>query len=101
MSQRDPTNIAALQSEREAQKQEQERRRKQELDDLRELLSTRHGRRIMWRLLAEAGVYRTTFRTSAEMAFLEGKRALGLTFLHDIQEACPERYVEMLKERGA
>ena len=75
-----------------------ERVRQQELDDIRELMATALGRRIMWRLLAMSGVYRLSYTGNSETYFREGQRSVGLRLIADIHEACPEAYVEMLKE---
>ena len=73
--------------------------REKELNDLRWVMSTKQGRRFMWRLLSDAGVFRLSFNTNnAVMAFNEGGRNTGLYQLNNITEACPDRYTEMLAE---
>lgn len=59
------------------------------LNDLREVLSSRAGRRFVWRLLEDCGIYRSTFREAKPdvTAFLEGQRALGLQYFAEIQES--------------
>ncbi len=69
-------------------------------DDTRRLMSTKWGRRIVWRLLEQSGVFRLSFDTNAiSMAFNEGNRNLGNQLLAEITSLCPERYLEMLKEQ--
>ena len=76
------------------------RQRRIEQEDLRWLMSDKRGRRIMHRLLSAAGIYRSSFTGDATLAvFREGERNIGLRFLHDVQETCPERYVTMLQEQ--
>src|SRR5690554_2902775 len=70
-----------------------------EQDDTRWLMSTKRGRRIIWRLLEVSGVYRLSFdRDAMSMAFNEGNRNFGNQLLAEITRLCPERYLEMLKE---
>lgn len=76
--------------------------REKELSDLCWVMSSKQGRRFMWRLLSGAGLYRSSFSTEAAvMAFNEGQRNAGLQQLNDVMEACPERYLEMLTEHKA
>lgn len=76
-------------------------RRDQELDDVRALMDTPEGRRFMWRLLDRAGIYRTTFTGNSASFFNEGMRNLGLIFVADVHEVCPEQYTRMLAEARA
>ena len=80
---------------------EQRRRaqEKAEADDVRWLMGTKRGRRIIWRLLERTGVFRTSFRLNNEMAFLEGQRNVGLILIDLIHANCPEMYLTMLKEQ--
>jgi hypothetical protein len=65
------------------------------------MMGTPDGRRVMWRALERAGVYRTTFsgEETHRTAMLEGRRALGLELLADIMEFCPESYQLMQVEQ--
>lgn len=72
-----------------------------EHDDLRRLMSSGWGRRLMWRLLSEAGVFRLSYTGEAQStAFNEGRRSYGLAQLNMINEVCPEIYVTMLQENA-
>lgn len=76
-----------------------QRKRDQELEDIKWLVGHEAGRRIAARLIAEAGVYKTTFHTSGSvMAFNEGKRSLGLFLLDELLTASPNSYLKILKE---
>ena len=67
--------------------------------DLRWLMSERRGRRIVWRLLSDAGVFQLSFHTNAmQMAFNEGIRNKGLKMLNDLLANCPELYTRMVEE---
>lgn len=54
----------------------------------------------MWRLLSDAGVYRSTFNNDAmQMAFNEGQRNAGLKHLSELMSVCPQQYALMLDEQ--
>lgn len=70
-----------------------------DVDDTKWLMSTKRGRRVLWRVLDRAGVFRLSFNTNAmAMAFAEGCKNEGLRTLALIQQASPELYPIMLKE---
>lgn len=70
-------------------------------DDTKWLMSTKKGRRIVWRLLELARVFRLSYDTNPmAMAFNEGNRNFGNQLLAEIQSLCPERYLEMLRENN-
>jgi hypothetical protein len=73
-------------------------RRDQELNDVRSVLGTIQGRRLLWKYLELCGVYKTSFTGSSETFFLEGQRNVGLKILGDIMDADPMAYVNMMKE---
>lgn len=70
-----------------------------EESDLKWLMGSKRGRRIVWRLLEQSGVFRLSFNTnSMTMAFNEGNRNFGNRALALIHSTCPELYPAMLKE---
>lgn len=72
--------------------------RRQEMADLRELLSTPAGRRFFWRYLTYTGVYQISFTGSSETFFREGRRDVGLKMLADITEADPDGFILLMQE---
>ncbi|MCJ7050770.1 MULTISPECIES: hypothetical protein [Klebsiella pneumoniae complex] len=77
----------------------QQLRRENELNDLRLICETEYGRRFIWRLIEQAGVWRTTYTGEAlSAAFAEGKRNTGLKVFSDVMEACPDQYLAMAGE---
>lgn len=96
----DPVDIEA---------QEERQRVQEELDvihsfirnnDMEWVLSDERGRRFVWWLLEEAGVYSSSYDgTSEGTIFNEGNRVLGLKVLERIHEISPEKYLQMIKER--
>lgn len=73
--------------------------RRQELDDIRALLSGRSGRRFFWRLLGMCGVFRSSYSADASlMSFNEGRRDIGLHIQAEILEASTDAYLMMQNE---
>jgi hypothetical protein len=67
--------------------------------DIKWLMGNKRGRRIIWRLLDQSGVFRLSFNSnSMTMAFNEGQRNFGNRMLAMIHTLCPELYPAMLKE---
>lgn len=69
-----------------------------ELDDLKLILSTKSGRRFIWRLLAESGMFTVSQAMNASIYFLEGKRSIGKLLFEDMTKVSPEAWALMLKE---
>ena len=62
-------------------------------------MSSKRGRRFVWRLMDQAGTFRSVFNpNSMAMAFAEGNRNTGLRILAMVTSLCPEHYPAMLKE---
>lgn len=98
----DPTDLNAHARAAEAEEVVARERRRKELDDLRWLLGHPQGRRIISRLLDEAGVFRSSFNHSGSvMAFSEGKRHMGLFITSELLEASADGYMKVLKEYKA
>jgi hypothetical protein len=98
---RDPTDLRQHAQEGEADRLAAQARRQQELEDIKWLMSHKAGRKIAWRLLDKAGVFRTSFSPNGSQTFFnEGQRNIGLFVLGEVMEACPERFAEMQKEYG-
>jgi hypothetical protein len=95
----DPTDLKRQERETEADEAEVRDRRRKELDDLRWLLGHPQGRRILARVLDEAGVFRSSFNHSGSvMAFSEGRRHMGLWVTGELMDASPDGYFKLLKE---
>lgn len=87
----------------ERQKREREKRaekkRNREIDDLKRVLSFVEGRRFVWRLLCETGIYRSVFDSNAlSMAFKEGQRDVGLFLMEDINTHMASAFAQMQRE---
>lgn len=95
----DPTDTQA--QERDKAEAEDRKRIAQanEDEDFKWLMGSKRGRRIVWRLLEQAGVFRISFNTnSMQMAFNEGGRNYGNQVLVRVHALCPELYPVMQKE---
>jgi hypothetical protein len=72
-----------------------------EIADLVWLMSSKRGRRIVWRLLARARVFQLSHTGEAlSTAFNEGQRNFGLRLTVQIISECPDLYSRMLTEHS-
>ncbi|ABN42244.1 gp39 [Sodalis phage phiSG1] len=76
-----------------------EQRRQRQIDDVKQVMSSESGRRFVWRLLEQAGVFRTSFtgETNSTM-FREGNRNAGLALFNEVFGLCPALYLKMAAE---
>lgn len=96
---RDPLDHETREAQRHSDELLAKQRKDLETADFRWLMKQPQGRRFAWRLLGEAGVYRSTFNSSGSItAFNEGKRQMGLWLMLQIHEHAPDALVAMLKE---
>jgi hypothetical protein len=99
MTQHDPLDLRGQERTRADREIRAKLLRESEESDVRWLMGTRRGRRIVWRLLDRAGVFRSTFsQNSMQMAFAEGKRDYGLGLLASVHALCADQYPVMVKE---
>jgi len=75
--------------------------REQDNEDLRNVLLSPGGRRFIWKLLEECGVYKISFTGNSHTFFNEGKRQIGLRLIEDIFNAAPNAYTEMRMEAAS
>lgn len=99
---RDPTDLRSQERDAESEELQAHEKRRKELEDIKWLMAHPQGRRVVTRLLEEAGVNRTSFNHSGSvMAFSEGKRHIGLFLTGELLQAAPEGYFKLLKEYQA
>lgn len=99
MASHDPYDLQSQEQQKEDRASRVRLNAQTDADDLKWLMSNKRGRRIVWRQLERAGVYRTPFNTNAMlMAHACGEKNDGLRMLAQLFEVCPERYAEMLTE---
>jgi hypothetical protein len=78
--------------------QASERLQQRQQSDMRKVLGLPEGRRVIWRLLSEAGVFRSSFTGDSQTFFNEGKRSLGLLIVSEVLAAHPDSYSVMQRE---
>jgi hypothetical protein len=67
--------------------------------DLIKVLSMPEGRRLFWRILDEAGIFRSIWRSSAEIHYLAGKQDFGHWLMKLVLEEAGEQfYFDMMTE---
>lgn len=99
MSNYDPTDLQIQEAAQADKAQRSKLSRDTDESDFKWLMGSKRGRRIVWRLLDRAGVFRLSFNTNAmAMAFAEGTKNEGLRLLGQIHTLCPELYHVMTKE---
>jgi len=98
---RDPLDLRGQDRDKADFEAEKRVQQKNEEDDFKWLMQSKRGRRIIWRLLEQAGVFRISFnQNSMTMAFNEGGRNYGLKILDLVHTLTPELYPTMLKEQN-
>lgn len=76
-----------------------ERRRRRELSDLKTLLGAVEGRRFIWRIFEETGIFRSCYDQNAlAMSNKEGKRDIGLWILLEIKKVSFSTLSQMQRE---
>lgn len=95
----DPMDIHANRQADEEHQQKALRDEELEVDDLKWMMSNKRGRRIVFRMLDSAGVWRISFNTNAlQMAFNEGTRNAGLRLVNLVTTHCPSNFTKMMEE---
>lgn len=78
--------------------QESEQR---EIEDIRHVMSTDRGRRVVWGILEKGQVFGSCFSADPYVtAFNEGQRNLALSLFQRVMSHCPEQYLTMAAEAG-
>lgn len=96
----DPLDIRGQEQRQQDAQERNKLAAKIEEEDVKWLMSNKRGRRIVYRLLERAGVWRLSFNTNAlQMAFNEGNRNEGLALFAKVMAFCPEQYAIMVKEQ--
>jgi hypothetical protein len=75
-----------------------ESRNDRRLNDVREVLNTKRGRRWYWSMMKFCRIFETSNADEHQIFYNEGMRNVGLKLLADVNEAAPEAYLVMLRE---
>lgn len=83
-----------------AQKQQQKMKEAKALDNDAMVLtmSSKEGRRTVWRILETTGYFTTSFTGNSETFFKEGKREIGRRLYEELNDLCPDLYTQMMNE---
>lgn len=96
----DPLDPWQQDEQREATDQQRALVAQQQAADFLWLMSDPRGRRLVWRQLADSGIFQQSFNPEAmTMAFNEGRRSAGLRLISQVHTLCPDLYTIMMKEQ--
>ncbi len=96
---RDPFDIDVESTRDEAEALRISNRRKQFISDLKDVMASKPGRKLLSEMLKKAGVFGGGFiENERAMYFREGERNAGLRLLNDMMEADNSAYIKMLTE---
>ena len=79
-------------------RQDKKRARQIEVNDIKWLMSNKAGRRIVLRLINEAGMSQLSFTGNSETFFREGRRSIGLLIEGEAKAHAWPEYLLMLNE---
>jgi len=85
--------------EQERLNRERDKRASKDRRVIRMILATEEGREFLHALLEECLVFRSTFVSSSQSYFNEGKRSIGLKFWNLINDADSTAYLKMVNEQ--
>lgn len=77
---------------------QQELNKLQSENDIKFVMSSAKGRRFVWALLCECGIYGLSFRNDGYTDFREGMRNIGLMYLAKAGNLAPQDYIKMMNE---
>ncbi|HDT5898419.1 TPA: hypothetical protein QHC20_002995 [Raoultella ornithinolytica] len=70
-----------------------------DIDDVRFVMDSAQGRRVVWAVLEQGKVFSTCFSGDPQVtAFNEGQRNLALALFQRVMAHCPEQYLKMAAE---
>ena len=85
-----------LRIQNERKKHDLEQREK---DDIKFVMDSEQGRRVVWGLLEKGQVYGSCFNVDPHItAFNEGQRNLALVLFQRVMTHCPDQYLKMAAE---
>lgn len=68
------------------------------LADVKAVWSTAEGRRLLWKIMADAGFMRTSMTGNSWTFFNEGARNIAIAMFSDVQQASPEMFLLAMNE---
>lgn len=95
----DPFDLRGQERTKKEKSERDKHAQQVDAEDIKWLMGSKRGRRIVWRLLGRTGVFRSSFTGNSETFFREGERNVGLFLLAQINGNCPETYNLMVQEQ--
>ncbi|CCJ88694.1 hypothetical protein ACI1AV_000294 [Cronobacter turicensis] len=78
---------------------QQKRLEERDAADIRAVMGTEAGRRVIWRVLSQGKTFATTFAGDPHVtAFNEGQRNMALALFQRVMTNCPDLYLTMADE---
>ncbi|ENF7465928.1 TPA: hypothetical protein RHX95_002643 [Escherichia coli] len=72
-----------------------------DIDDIKFVMGSEQGRRVIWSLLEKGQVFGACFSVDPHItAFNEGQRNLALALFQRVMAHCPDQYLKMAAEAG-
>lgn len=87
-----------IEKKKRDKKEIHKRVRDREIADIKKLLSIPEGRRVIWRILEESGIFKSSFTGNSTTFFNEGKRDIGLLVLEEVMKADMGKFTQMQSE---
>lgn len=75
--------------------------RETEIEELNAILATYGGRRLIWRMLSQCGLYSSAPLDPADTQRFEGKRDIGLWIIEEMFTASPNAYTLIRSDAAA
>ena len=70
-----------------------------DIEDIKFVMDSEQGRRVVWGLLEKGQVFGTCFNVDPNItAFNEGQRNLALVLFQRVMTHCPDQYLKMAAE---
>ncbi len=95
----DPIDIQAEQTRVQEEADRTQRARQGEEADWSWLMSSKRGRRVVWRWLERSGVFEQSMTGNSYTFYNEGKRSNGIALNAFVLDNCPKDYALMLEEK--
>ncbi len=91
-------NLADKKQVKKAEKSERNLRR-QQMNDVRTVLSNASGRRFMWRVLEKCQAFGSVFsKDLSTMAYMSGQQDLGHFIISEVTEADENLFIKLMKD---
>lgn len=95
---RDPLDTRAQQREADAHNERVQLAIQQEIDDVRSVMKSPAGRRMLARHLDRTGVESISFTGNSTTFFNEGRRSVGVELQQFLKTHAPDEYLLMVRE---